>query len=310
MHDILITGAAGTVGREVLQSLQGLGSDFRVTAGVRDPRADGPAVRALGAEPLAFDFADSSSVGAALDRCDALFLLRPPQLADVQRYFAPLVRQARERGVGHIVFLSVQGADRNAVIPHHKIERLLVESGIPYTFLRPAYFLQNFTTTLREDLVRRDRIYLPAGRAKFTIIDVADIGRVAAQVLSDPGAHANAAYDLTNDELLNFGEMAHIFSKVLGRSIALPQPQPLLLLPYQAAGGPGRFLHFDHDCLTLPAPLLCGSGPYGLRPAHHGSAGYPPGCLRGGAPFGVLRPRSVAHEGHLVEVAIVLDLLQ
>ncbi len=227
MHDILITGATGTVGTEVLKGLQHLGGDYRISAGVRDPQADGPAVRARGAEPVAFDFADPKSVGAALDRCDVLFLLRPPQLADVQRYFAPLVRLARERDVGHIVFLSVQGADRNSMIPHHKIERLLAESGIPYTFLRPAYFMQNFTTTLREDLVRRDQIYLPAGRSKFTIIDVADIGRVAAHVLSDPGAHAHTAYDLTNDELLNFGEMAKVFSQVLGRQIAYRSPNPL-----------------------------------------------------------------------------------
>ena len=71
-----------------------------------------------------------------------------------------------------------KGAENNRFIPNHKTEQLLICSGLAYTLLRPAYFMQNFTTTLRADLVERHRIFLPAGRARFTLIDVDDISRV------------------------------------------------------------------------------------------------------------------------------------
>jgi len=80
-------------------------------------------------------------------------LLRPPQISDVKKYFAPLVETAKKSSIKHIVFLSVQGVDNSKIIPHHKIEKSIVDSKIIYTFLRPAYFMQNFTTTLRNDLV-------------------------------------------------------------------------------------------------------------------------------------------------------------
>ena len=80
-------------------------------------------------------------------------MLRPPQISDVKKYFAPLVETAKKSSIKHIVFLSVQGVDNSKIIPHHKIEKSIVDSKIIYTFLRPAYFMQNFTTTLRNDLV-------------------------------------------------------------------------------------------------------------------------------------------------------------
>ena len=81
------------------------------------------------------------------------------------------------------MFLSVQGAERNLFIPHHKIERRLMSSGVPYTLLRPAYFMQNFTSMLHDELARRHRIFLPAGNARFTLVDVGDIARVAVMLL-------------------------------------------------------------------------------------------------------------------------------
>ncbi|MDP5140566.1 MAG: NmrA family NAD(P)-binding protein, partial [Spirosomaceae bacterium] len=92
-----------------------------------------------------------------------------------------------------------QGAEDNSVIPHHKIERLIIDSGISYTFLRPAYFMQNFTTTLRKELVENNRIFLPAGEAKFTLVDVQDVGKVAAETLLSSDKHVNIGYDLTSN---------------------------------------------------------------------------------------------------------------
>lgn len=125
------------------------------------------------------------------------------------------------------MFLSVQGVEHNKMIPHHKIEKLIAESNINYTFLRPAYFMQNFTTTLHDDLVKNKRIYLPAGNAKFTLIDVRDIGAVAAAILANTPHHMNKAYDLTCKQKLTFKQMAGILSDILETKVKYVSPNLL-----------------------------------------------------------------------------------
>ncbi|WKK78452.1 NmrA family NAD(P)-binding protein [Marivirga salinae] len=83
---------------------------------------------------------------------DVLFYSDLLYIADLKAVFKPLIEVVKEVGVKHIVFLSVQGAEKQSYIPHHKIEKLIVESQIPYTFIRPAYFMQNFITTLGKDI--------------------------------------------------------------------------------------------------------------------------------------------------------------
>ncbi len=87
--------------------------------------------------------------------------------------------------------------------------------------------MQNFTTTLRNDLVNNQRIYLPAGQAKFTVIDAEDIGSVAAKVLTEPQNHINKSYELTNKETLTFTEMTEKISKGTGKTIKFISPNLL-----------------------------------------------------------------------------------
>ncbi|WP_235299381.1 SDR family oxidoreductase [Portibacter marinus] len=145
MSLILITGATGNVGSAVLDHLLSERQDFRILAGVRDVKKDSEILPA-NVEAVPFDFEDQHSIKAALEKTEILFLLRPPQLADVNKYFDPVISMALEEQIQHIVFLSVQGAEKSKFIPYHKIEKLIINSSLPYTFLRPAYFMQNFTT--------------------------------------------------------------------------------------------------------------------------------------------------------------------
>lgn len=156
-----------------------------------------------------------------------LFLVRPPQISAVKKYFVPLIESAIQLKIKHIIFLSVQGVEKSKIIPHHKIEKLIVASKIQYTFLRPAYFMQNFTTTLKNDLLNKKRIYLPAGNAKFTLVDVRDIGNVAATVLTNVAKHINKSYELTSNKKLSFNEMAEKLSDVLGVKIKYESPNLL-----------------------------------------------------------------------------------
>ncbi|MGK7390511.1 MAG: NmrA family NAD(P)-binding protein [Candidatus Cyclobacteriaceae bacterium M2_1C_046] len=190
MKRILITGATGNIGKPILEHLNYY-ENLEVLAGVRNPQKD------LFLKPVKkvyFDFEDITGSANALTQLDCLFLLRPPQISDVKKYFDPLIKVCQEKEVGHIVFLSVQGAEKSSIIPHNKIEKLIVASGIPYTFLRPGYFMQNLSGSLKKDIIEKDRIYIPAGKAKFNWIDTNDIGMAAARVIEAPEKHASGLH--------------------------------------------------------------------------------------------------------------------
>jgi len=224
MKRILVTGATGQVGSAVIAALRAC-DGMVVRAAVRDVAAATAKWHGdASVQPVAFDFDENAGQDAALADCDSLFLLRPPQHTGD---FAQLIARARQHGVKHIVFLSVQGADRNWFIPHHRIEQRLKSGGVPYTLLRPAYFMQNFTSTLHSELVRRQRIFLPAGKARFTLVDVADIARVAARALTQAGTqHHGQAYTLTSQTPLNFQQMADQLTAGLGTPITYLSPGP------------------------------------------------------------------------------------
>ena len=224
MIKVLITGATGNVGIEVIKALQSIDHHLNIYAGVRNLDKDSIILSGYNVKFSLFDFCDLKTYQTALQGCDILFLLRPPQISAVAKYFKPLINNCKNCGVKHIVFLSVQGVEKSKIIPHHKIEKLIVESKIAYTFLRPAYFMQNFTTTLHNDLVNKKQIYLPAGKAKFTLIDVRDIGAAAAAILTKSSQHINKSYELTCLEKLTFLDMAKILSEILGTDIQYKSP--------------------------------------------------------------------------------------
>lgn len=227
MKRLLITGATGNVGREVINHLVTFAREIEIFAGVKSLKENLKTPFPRNVKLVEFDFENIATVKSALRICDQLFLLRPPHLSEVKKYFLPVIESAMEENIKHIVFLSVQGVENSKIIPHNKIEEIIVKSNIPYTFLRPAYFMQNFTTTLRSDLVKKKIIYLPARKAKFTLIDVSDIGNVAAKVLIDNDKHLNKAYELTCEEKLTFGEMAEHISSHLQIPIKFISPNPL-----------------------------------------------------------------------------------
>ena len=224
MTKVLITGATGNVGIEVIKALQKIDHQLNIFAGVRDINFDKIRLANYKIKFSQFDFLDPKSYNSVLSDCDILFLLRPPQISEVEKYFEPIINSCKVKGVKHIVFLSVQGVEKSKIIPHHKIEKLIVESKIPFTFLRPAYFIQNFTTTLRNDLINRKRIYLPAGSAKFTLVDVRDIGAVSATILTNISQHINKLYELTCKEKLTFKQMAKTLTSNLGIKIQFKSP--------------------------------------------------------------------------------------
>ena len=110
------------------------------------------------AELVRFDFEKPESWGRAFEDIDALFLVRPPEIARVHRHITPAIDAAERVGVEHVVFLSVLGAEKNPLLPHRRIGRHLQGTDLTYTFLRASFFMQNFYVVHRVD-VPRTRVY-------------------------------------------------------------------------------------------------------------------------------------------------------
>lgn len=227
MKRILITGATGNVGFEVIRFLFRNSNGYRIVAGVRNIVEAKRKLKGYeNLEYVAFDFENPATFEGALENVDSVFLLRPPHISDVDQYFKPLIESVAKHQIGELVFLSVQGVEKSSVIPHHKIEKLLIDSGISYIFLRPSYFMQNLTTTLLKDIQEKRKIYLPAGKAKFNWIDIENIGEISAILLDRFNEFSNRAIELTGYENKNFGEVAKLISVTTGKKIDYQSPNP------------------------------------------------------------------------------------
>lgn len=220
---ILVIGATGNVGREVVKTIHRQGFKARATVLNKE---DVTKVPEEADEIVFFEFGKPETFTEAFTGVKKMFLMRPPAISDIETYIKPVIDFAAENGVEHIAFLSLIGVEKKSYVPHYKVEQFMKASGVAYTFLRAGFFMQNLDTTHRIDIVEHDDIFIPAGDAKTAFVDARDLGAVAAHVLTTPG-HENQAYDLTGQEALNYDEVAKIFTEVLGRKISYSSPSLL-----------------------------------------------------------------------------------
>jgi uncharacterized protein YbjT (DUF2867 family) len=215
---ILVTGAGGMVGTELVKVLQERQIPFRAAF---HSEAKLARARAEGIDAVRVDFADPVSLKSALSGITSLFLLSPatPSLEQAEKMAA---ERALEAGVGHLVKLSVwRASEREYDFArwHRSSELAILALGIPATFLRPNSFLQNFVTYHGAEIRHKQSFALPAGHAKVSHIDVRDIAAVAFVALTD-ASHRGRSYDLSGPESLSYHQVAQILSVVLGRKIA------------------------------------------------------------------------------------------
>lgn len=151
MEKILVIGAAGNIGWPLIENLSM--KEVEIIAGVRNPNKVQENFRPFSnVQVKAFDFTDASTFAAALAGVDRIFFVRPPQLANPQEDMYPFLETAKAEKVKQIVFVSLIGVEKNPMTPHHKIEKKILELGIPHTFIRPSFFMQNLSTTHLEDI--------------------------------------------------------------------------------------------------------------------------------------------------------------
>jgi uncharacterized protein YbjT (DUF2867 family) len=214
---ICITGAGGTVGREVIQQLELAKVSFRAAYFSKD-KVD--AALARGLDAVIIDYNHPETLRAAFQGCDKLFLLGPNDLNQTQLELNA-VEAAKAVGVKYIVKQSVLGAEDEAfslALVHRPVEKAIEASGMTWTFLRPNSFMQNVVTFMSETIKAESAFYSASGEAKIAHVDVRDIAAVAVKALKEP-THAGQAYTLTGPESLTYDELAQELSAVLGRSI-------------------------------------------------------------------------------------------
>ncbi|MFE9320526.1 NAD(P)H-binding protein [Nocardia sp. NPDC052278] len=232
---IVVTGGTGNIGRELVGELAARGVEFRVL--VRDPAR---AVDPGGGELIVGDLDDPATLAPAFDGADTLFLLVPGIGLE---HTVDAVNAARAAGVRHIVQLSSFNAMGDPVPAmgrwHLERERIVAESGIPVTVLRPGGFMTNalaWAQTIRSGGAVLD----PTGPGRYAPIDPADIAAVAAEVLIRDG-HRGMTYTLTGTETYTVAEQVATIARTIGRAIEVHEaatPQEALESRYPGGAPP------------------------------------------------------------------------
>lgn len=211
---ILVTGATGHVGAELVEQLLDKGEHIRFFT------RDAHRAAHLGdrVEVAVGDLDQPDTLDAALEGVDRLFLVT---IDFGTRQDENAVAAVRRAGVGHIVKLSTFGAGEPTLQVdqwHHAREQVIRASGLAWTFLRPGQFASNATQWARE-IKEQGTVHYPGGDGKTAPIDPRDIAAVAAVALTGPG-HEGQAYQLTGPDLLTVREQVGAIARVLGRPIA------------------------------------------------------------------------------------------
>ncbi|KAK6536780.1 hypothetical protein TWF281_000994 [Arthrobotrys megalospora] len=237
---ILITGVTGQQGGALLKALQSNpDSSLSIRAIVRDPTA---ASQKLGSKNIDFhkaNLTDKASLIPALTGVDTAFLMTIPQPnaeAEVVQG-KTFVDAAKEAGVKYIIFSSVGSAERNTGIPHfeskREVEKYIIESGIPYTFIRPVAFMDNFPLSGAGRFMALGMFKTALGGKKLQLIAAKDIGEFAAKAALNPEKWKGREFELAGDDL-SVPEILDVYEKVQGArpwSVWLPYFIVKLMLP-------------------------------------------------------------------------------
>jgi uncharacterized protein YbjT (DUF2867 family) len=225
---ILVTGATGNVGLPAVRELASRG--LKVRACSRDPNRAAK-LRISGVEFITADLGRPVSVNNAIRDITHVLLISPVDNRMVEMQEA-VVDAARRAGVKHIVKMSVLGAAANAPVAmfrwHREIEEQLERSGVPWTHLRSAFFMQN-TLAFAPTIQSQAAFFACMKRGRVAMVDVRDVARAAAAVVAGKG-HEGKAYELTGPEALSLHDVADRIGAVLRRQVVYVDQPPAKVL--------------------------------------------------------------------------------
>lgn len=252
---ILVTGATGKVGQEVVRQLAEAGVPARAL--VRDPTRASP-LRIPGIEIVVGDLARPETLPAVFAGVEKLFLLTraAPDQVELQ---SNALEAARRAGARHIVKVSVAGGpDAGTQIGrwHWATEKQIEASGLGFTFLRPTLYMQQILA-YAPSIAATGSFSAPMGAGEIAVVDTRDVASVAVTVLTEDG-HDRRIYDLTGPEALSYDRMADAISDAIGKKVVYAHVPPEYTKKQMLADGLPRWL--VDDMLVLASSFRDGYG--------------------------------------------------
>jgi len=235
--EILVTGATGTVGRILVRDLALRGTEVR--AGVHTPEKF-DYIKMSGIEDARLEFGDNATLDRALQDIHTVIIITPFAREQVE-FTRRIVDRARTiSSIKHIIDLSILGAGdmpgSKFTRWHYEAEKYIEMSGIPYTFLRPNLYMQNFVVYVQP---AGNFMYIPLDGARVSYIDVRDVAAVATEIAIQGKEHYGAVYELTGPESLSMDEVAQILTDEIGSHISyIPIPDDTARHVIESTGTP------------------------------------------------------------------------
>jgi len=229
----LVLGAKGKTGHRIVRQLEAAGRSVRIGSRSASP---------------AFDWHEPSGWNQVIDGVSAIYIAYHPDLASpgATEAIERLIEVAREHGVRKLVLLSGRGEEEA-----QRCEQLVLNSGIPSTVVRCAWFNQNFSENFMRDMVMAGTIALPVNGVREPFIDVDDIADVAIAALTEEG-HEGEIYELTGPELLSFDQVATTLSEATGRQVTFQSiPHADFMTGMRGAGLPDELTELIDYLFTV-----------------------------------------------------------
>lgn len=242
---ILVIGATGRIGGEAARQLTESGEHVRAL--VRNPDS-ATTLAALGVEIVAGDLADPDSLDDAAKGVERVLIVSGQDLRQAELQ-GNAVQAAVRNGIRHIVKVSGIAPSVSPGGPaligrqHWQTEHEIEATGIPFTFLRPGFFMQNLLVTAAPMVARTGLLAAPMGSALISMVDVRDIAAAATAVLTND-QHANRVYDITGPRAFSYRQLAGLLGTAAGRKVRyLDLPPALAATALRRQGNPDWYVH-------------------------------------------------------------------
>ena len=211
---ILVTGATGNVASLLIPALREAGEQVRAL--VLDESKAQP-LRDLGVEVVTGDMGRPETLESAAAGVDKIYLITSTGPTGAQQA-RNVIEAAKKAGRPHIVRQTAYGTSKSRIIQQHEeVERELEQSGLPYTLVKPTFFMQN--TMMAAQTVASDGVvYMPLKDGRLGMVDVRDVAEVALKVLTSEG-HEGKTYVLTGPASISFHDVAEGLSKAIGKKV-------------------------------------------------------------------------------------------
>ncbi len=243
---ILITGATGRTGSDAAKGLAKRGLPVRALVRNADKAAS---LAAAGVQLAIGDAGDAAAVRAALKGVTKIAIILPngERQLTLEKQLADLAAEARVQQIVKVSSMeSVAGAHNPVHRAHWESEEHIRSKGIPWTMVRPSFYMQNFLGSATS-IKTEGRFYFPFGETGAAVLtDSRDVGAFVAQMLATTG-HENRSYDVTSGDLLSFKQVGELFSELLGKPVAYVAQDPVAYKAFL-----GKFVtskwHLDAVC--------------------------------------------------------------